>query len=68
MSAKFEGRPPDYRLRVRIVGKPETKATVGSAWLNESGNISVKLNNFVVLNGNDNLQLTLFPKDNENDS
>lgn len=54
-------RKPDYRLGAMNKSTDE-KASVGAAWINEDGTISVTLQMFVTLRANKNLVLTLFPE------
>ena len=55
-------RKPDYRIKARTKDG-RIDGVVGSAWVNESGNISIVLNPFVVLNSDTELQITMFPRD-----
>lgn len=62
------GRKPDYILGGLLKGdsreNSRTASNLGAGWLNESGSIYIKLNPFVVIDGNhDDVVLTLFPND-----
>lgn len=57
-------RKPDYRVGALDKATDE-KATVGGAWINPDGTISIVLNSFVVLNANKSLLITLFPNEKE---
>ena len=52
-------RKPDYRVRVldKVRG---LKGTVGAAWVNDDGTVTVILNNFVKLEQDGHLLITLF--------
>jgi hypothetical protein len=61
------GRRPDYILKAvlkeRAANGGEAARKVGAAWINEGEdetNISIQLDPFVVLNGNDEMWLTLY--------
>jgi hypothetical protein len=62
MSEKTK-RKPDYKISA-LNKRTDEKGTVGAAWLNENGTISIVLDPFVTLTqtGKD-LLLTLFPAD-----
>lgn len=55
-------RKPDYNVRAKRKASGES-SFVGAAWKNENGSISVKIDPFVVLKGETDLLITLFPRD-----
>lgn len=57
----FETRKPDYNIKAQTRTGKKFAGHVGVAWLSESGNISIKLDAFVVLQGRDDIQITMFP-------
>jgi hypothetical protein len=58
--SKQLGRKPDYRLK--FMNKlTEEKGTLGGAWRNEDGSISLVLNAKVMVQQNVNEVLMLFP-------
>lgn len=60
------GRRPDYTLSAMDKGNDALKGSVGVAWINEDGSISVRLNPFVVLDTRQHsLELRLFKNDRE---
>ena len=61
-SPGFVPRPPDYKVSV-YRKRDGHKGTVGAAWRNEDGSISVRLAPFVVLDQADDLMVTLFVDD-----
>jgi hypothetical protein len=60
-------RKPDYRIKVKRRSDEKGKGptnSVGAAWVNEpGGSISIVLDLGVVLSWNDDLLITLFPID-----
>lgn len=56
------GRAPDYIIKA-MSRDGQLKQRVGAAWLNAEGSISLKLDAFVVLNGQNDPIITLFKKD-----
>lgn len=57
------GRKPDYRVGA-LNKETDEKGTVGAAWQNKDGTISVVLNAFVTLPiGGPHLLITLFPNE-----
>lgn len=58
----YKIRPPEYRLKAlnKVTNK---KGAVGAGWLNQDGSISIVLDSFVVLSGQDDLLITLFKQD-----
>lgn len=59
------GRLPDYRVKA-LNRENEISSSVGAAWKNEDGSISIQLDHFVVLKGRGHggdLVLTLFLRD-----
>ncbi len=55
-------RKPDYKLKA-INKSNEKKGEIGAAWINENGIISIVLDPFVAIRGQDDLVITLFPQD-----
>jgi hypothetical protein len=55
-------RKPDYRVRV-LHKTTNNKATVGAAWRNEDGSISIVFNPYVALPYDPDLVVRLFPCD-----
>jgi len=55
----MSGRQPDYHLHA-MNKDTDRKGRIGAAWKNDDGSISIKLDAFVVLNSNDNLEVRLF--------
>jgi hypothetical protein len=55
-------RKPDYRVAA-MNKRTDEKGTVGSAWVNENGTISITINGFVHIEGSKDLLITLFPND-----
>lgn len=53
-------RRPDYLVSA-LVKNGEHKGSVGAAWKEKDGQISIKLNPFVVLESMDGLAIRLFP-------
>lgn len=57
-------RSPDYVVKALLDDGSQSEVTVkgrvGAAWKNEDGSISIKLDNFIVLQGNPKLYITLF--------
>lgn len=60
-------RKPDYNVHA-MDKRTNQKARVGAAWVNDNGTISIVLNNFVVLQGNIDLVVTLFVNDNKSET
>lgn len=56
------GRKPDYNVHA-MDKRTNAKARIGGAWVNPNGSISIVLNHFVVLEGNIDLVVTMFPND-----
>ena len=55
-------RPPDYDIAALDRTSPSAKnPSVGGAWKNDDGTITIKIRPFVVLTGGPDLFLTLFP-------
>ena len=52
-------RKPDFRIRA--ISKQKRFSTVGAAWLNEDGTISIQLDVGTTLAWNDGLKITAFP-------
>lgn len=66
------GRRPDFVVKVKVrfgAGGPGTPDgatnTVGVAWLNSDGSVSISLRPGVTLSWDDGLQITAFPNDRE---
>lgn len=58
------GKKPDYNLSAMDKDNDRLKGTVGVAWINEDGTISIRLNPFVVLDTREHtLELRLFKND-----
>ena len=60
------GRKPDFVLKARRVKSSRAdngKGRIGVAWLNDNGSISIDLDPFIVLSSVEELQITLFPND-----
>ncbi len=55
-------RRPDFLVSALVKGG-EHKGNVGAAWQEDNGQISIKLNPFVVLESMDGLAIRLFPND-----
>lgn len=60
MAKEKSARKPDYRVSA-LNKATSVKGSVGAAWLNEDGTISIVLDPFIVLNDSPNLLITLFP-------
>lgn len=56
------GRKPDYKLMAKDA-TIDKWIKVGAAWVNENGSVSIDLDPFVVLRGQDHLSLALYPND-----
>lgn len=54
------GRKPDYSVSA-LNPKTNLKGKVGAAWTNDDGSLQLKLDPFVVLKGEDDLLIRLFP-------
>lgn len=57
---KPKGRKPEFRVAA-MDKETDEKNSVGAAWINEDGTITVKLDAFVHLVSSPNLLITLFP-------
>ncbi len=58
------GKKPDYSLSAMDKDTDRLKGTVGVAWINDDGSISIRLNPFVILDTREhNLELRLFKND-----
>lgn len=67
--SKFEARKPDYHVLAQTRrDAPKHKGRVGSAWKNPNGTISISLHPFVALSAIEDLQITLFPADEQEQS
>lgn len=54
-------RKPDFDLRVKVKGSESGSGrSVGAAWENENGGISIKLNPCVILDWRDDVHISLF--------
>jgi hypothetical protein len=60
-------RPPDYQVSAWNHAT-DLKGRIGVAWLNASGRISLHLDPFVVIQGSQDLQITLFPNEEREDA
>lgn len=58
--AEFQARPPDYKVWA-VNASTEEKGTIGVAWKQDDGSITVKINAFVNLAGV--TKITLYPED-----
>lgn len=61
------GRLPDYRLKV-LNRENDYSSSIGAAWKNDDGSISIQLDHFVVLKGRGHggdIVITLFLNDKE---
>jgi len=59
-------RKPDLKLRVSMKDPKDKRAnTIGSAWVNKAGYITLKLDPAVVLDWRDEVYITLFPEDDD---
>jgi len=56
------GRTPDFVLKA-LNKETDKKGKVGAAWENDDRSVSISLDPFVVLSGQDSIVLTLFPWD-----
>lgn len=56
----WNSRKPDYRLSVKERGG-ENRGTVGAAWKNDDGSISIKLTPCVAITSRDDVTIVLFP-------
>lgn len=57
-------RKPDFHVRAMDKRKEE-KSTVGAAWRNDNGSISVKIDPFVTLQGGGDLLIDALPDNRE---
>lgn len=57
-----DARKPDYRLKA-LNKDTDERNTIGAAWLNADGSISISLEAFIVLQASPHLVLTLFTID-----
>ena len=55
-----KARPPDYRVKA-LDKTTDEGHSVGGAWVNENGSITIVLDRYVVLPGGSNTLITLFP-------
>lgn len=58
-----ESRKPDYSVGAMNKITGEKQFSVGGAWKNDDGPISIKLDPFVVLTGNKDIVITMFPRE-----
>lgn len=56
-----KGRKPHYRVRA-LNKQTDAKGTIGAAWSNDNGTISIRLDPFIVLDGGKDIVITLFPE------
>lgn len=61
---EFKPTKPDYTVGA-IQKSTNSKANIGVGWKLPNGQIRIKLNAFVVLNGGEDLVVTVFPSDNK---
>ena len=59
---KTKNRKPDYRVMARTDDE-QNDGEIGSAWLNDGGNIIIILKPFVVLQSQRQLHIMLFPRE-----
>lgn len=59
------GRKPDFNLHAKLKINQDAKGRVGAAWLQEDGSIQIKLDPFVMLQGEgisgEGMWLALYP-------
>jgi hypothetical protein len=56
------GRLPDYRVAMMNKKTEEKNGSVGGAWINEDGTISIILDGFIRIDSTKDLLMTLFPR------
>jgi hypothetical protein len=59
----MSGRRPDLTLKAFNTLTNERSGSLGAAWRNDNGSISLKLDRFVVLTSEENWVLTLWPNE-----
>lgn len=64
MAEVLKPRKPDYKLKV-MDKTNKNNGTIGVAWLNQDGSVSIRINPGTFLHYNPNLAITLFPNDSE---
>lgn len=62
----FDGRKPDYIIKAMDKVTNE-KGTIGAAWANPNGTISIRFQRFVTVPVGAEFVITAFPRDEVND-
>lgn len=63
MTQKPKGRKPDWTIRT-LNKTTEERGTIGAAWTNQDGSISIQLNSHVIIRQNKDEIITMFPERN----
>lgn len=64
MPATTGTRKPDYTVSVMNKDTQKKLPNAGGAWKNQDGSIFISFNPCVMLSGNDNIAIALFPANN----